>query len=728
MTAEIELRTMIEALEPLLLTIQNANRLSDKLSILLSIPSLQQFVNAHVWLKNFLNQASLKEQYVLASLLAIGQGEIIFYGATTLPNLNSQLHALLSTLHQIESHYDAIGGIIGYHLTVIKLIAERNTSNVPLPSTVQYHHPVGTDIIKENEEVRITSKWGLDNMPYTVEIYPIGGAGDRLNLHDPQSREALPAAYLLFNGRTLIESLIRDLQGREYLHYKLFGKQIHTPIALMTSHEKNNHEHIKKICADHNWFGRPPASFHIFTQPLVPMISIEGNWVMQGPLQVMVKPGGHGVIWKLIQDSGVLDALIAEKFRYGLVRQINNPVAGTDYGLSALAGWGSHYKKSFGFASCPRLLGTAEGMNVLIESKVGHAHEYKITNIEYTEFEHRGVHDKPEFPGSPYSRFPANTNILFINLEEIKKAVAKNPFPGRLVNMKNSVHTQENSSKTVPAGRLESTMQNIADYMIDSYTQRLNPITSKDLQTFVTYNVRRKTIAATKKSYEPGSSALETPEGCFFEMMENHRELLVDHCGLQMPSQGSLEDNLKNGPSFIVLFNPGLGPWYSVIAQKISGGQLTKGSELQLEIAELQLQDLYLEGSLLIKADNPLGKEDASGIIYYGIETGKCILRSVKIINHGIDYKANNCYWKNEIARKEALEIILHGNAEFYADNVTFNGAHHFEVPDGHRMVVTMQGNKIHTSLEEISAPTWHWSYTFDAENRVSLDSRQGDA
>ena len=66
----------------------------------------------------------------------------------------------------------------------------------------------------------------------------MGGAGDRLRLLDEKTGKPLPAAMLKFCGRTLLEGLLRDLQAREYSFYKLTGKRVITPVALMTSHEK----------------------------------------------------------------------------------------------------------------------------------------------------------------------------------------------------------------------------------------------------------------------------------------------------------------------------------------------------------------------------------------------------------------------------------------------------------------------------------------------------------
>lgn len=106
-------------------------------------------------------------------------------------------------------------------------------------------------------------------------------------------------------------------------------------------------------------------------QPLVPVISVaDGRWLLDTPLNPTLKPGGHGAIWKLMWDEGVFRWLAQAGAQAALVRQISNPLAGTDTTMLALAGSGFEKRRAFGFMSCERAVGAAEGMNVLQEQQV----------------------------------------------------------------------------------------------------------------------------------------------------------------------------------------------------------------------------------------------------------------------------------------------------------------------------------------------------------------------
>lgn len=715
----------IQALESLSNTLQSLSSFKEKLDHLDKTNEVLSFLKSTPLLSEQVKLLDVPGQYVIKALLAIGQGPVVFQDLKSVKNFKESLDILVKQLLEIERFYNSNGGIVGYQLMILKLLNNREECH--LKETINYEMPPGLDLSKESSEVAEAVRWGIDHMRLMGEMYPVGGAGDRLSLKDEVAGELLPAAQLLFCGKTLLELLIRDLYGREFLYYKLFDKQLVTPLAIMTSHEKKNHQRILELCEANEWFGRPRESYRFFIQPLVPMVTTEGEWAVCSPMHLVLKPGGHGVIWKAALDEGIFDWFEGLQKKKVLVRQINNPMAGIDSGLLALTGIGCKKNKDFGFASCRRLVAASEGMDVLREVKHADGYEYGITNIEYTEFKQCGIKDSPVEPGSPYSRFPANTNILFGDLHAIKKAVGVCSIPGMLINMKSRVACHSpNGPVEKFAGRLESTMQNIADFMTDKSPKKLSDAEVRELKTFLTYNERRKTISVTKQSYDPGKSLVDTPEGCFYDLMKNYRDVLINYCRMNLPHEQDEGDYLANGPDCLVLFHPALGGLYPVIGQKIRGGKLFKGAEWVMEIAEAEIVNLDLDGSLVVEAESVMGKRDGFGALTFDSEQcGKCTLINVKVRNQGRERSSGKGAWKCQTVRKEALRISLHGNAEFFAEDVELEGDVHFDVPEGHRLVVYQQGKEIAWHFEQIANPTWKWDYFFDDNGKISLEKNE---
>lgn len=652
-------------------------------------------------------------QVIVESLYAVGQGSKIFEGIDSYDSPN--VMAFLQSLVPVEAFYKEIGGIVGYHIKFLELLINKEVHDTSTHK--EYEKPPVHDLT-ENTSAYVKS--GIKALSEMAEIYPIAGAADRLDLKDAKTDEPLPAASLEFLGFTLLEGLVRDVIGREYLHYKLENKQVHTPLVLMTSIEKNNHARVLAILESKNWFHRPKENYYFIHQPLVPLLCHSGEWAIKGALELALKPGGHGVIWKLLQDQGALKWLKKNKQHKILIRQINNPIAGVDNGLLALAGIGSKENKAFGFSSCDRYVKSEEGMDVLIKEKIEDGFRYTITNVEYTEFDHQGVQDVPKDPNSSFSQFPANSNILYADLEHLENVIKKHPYPGLMINLKSEALLKTESGEVIkaPAARLEMTMQNIADYLSVDSKSPLSEEEQKKLPSFVTYNLRRKTLAATKRSMK-NNNLRDTPEGALLEVLKNSKELL-ELSGFAVPSLTDAR-YLESGPSFLFTYNPALGPLFQVIAQKLQKGKLHEKAELQLEIADVLIKDLDLKGSLIIQADQITGHINPHGITEYSTNTGKCILENVKIDNKGIDMTRPSIFWKQQVHRTECVKIKVEGNGEFYAKDIIFKGNYNLVVPSGKRMTAIQDKDSIKFTLDSIEAPSWGWNYSFNDNDDIIL-------
>ncbi|GAB4234242.1 MAG: hypothetical protein Tsb0021_13510 [Chlamydiales bacterium] len=689
--------------------------LEEKVSVLKEDFSLKDFPYIQQ-----ISKRSLLTYYVMLAFVAMNQGDLLEWMLKDYAHEQEAFDEFLTKIERVDRLYEEIGGIIGYYVTLMQL-AHSDASKVD-QEQFEYLHPPGFDMTKGSAEVDRYVVEGIKALQEAAEIYPIGGSGDRLNLKEEKNDDPLPAACLPFAGRTLLEGMIRDLQAREYLHFKLFQNQIKVPIVMMTSHAKHNHAHITEICENCHWFGRSKELFFIFVQPSVPVITKEGVWSFTAPFRIKEKPGGHGMLWRLGQESGAFDWLKKQRKTHALIRQINNPIAGTDFGLIAFEGYGFSERKTFGFASCPRIVDTSEGMIVLLRREKEHTFSYSIQNIEYSEFETKGIEDVSESGQSQYSIYPANTNVLFFALDPIESLIKEEPFCGLMVNMKHKTpYYDQGVLREELGGRLESMMQSIAERItIDSPCEEANAIAS-EVPTFLTYNERNKTISVAKKSYE-GDKLIETPEGSFYDLLENNRVLLKEQCAFSVPHKQEPSDYLEKGPHLLFQYHPALGPLYSIISQKLRGGTIERNSELYLELAEADIEELHLDGSLIIEAFNPLGSHDNQEILTYNQHNGKCTLQKVKVINKGIKREAQNRYWAGKFERNESLHIILHGSAEFAAHSVTLEGDLLFEVPDGHLMEVTEVNGQVKSKLKPLKRPSWYWSYSLDPSNRIHLE------
>ncbi len=645
----------------------------------------------------FLEDATPEQKQVLNALKSMNQLGNFVEGERRLANPQRRLMNSINQLVAINQFYAPIGGLEGYNNTVFSLLNKKNG-----PSNAVITSPPFLDLRTKTANVWKICKTGCLSQPKSFELYVVGGAGDRLNLLDKTTGNPLPAAKLLFLGKSLLERLFQDLEAREYWYYKTTGKQLHIPIVLMTSVEKNNDAEIEKMCRDSNWFGRPQGSIVRMIQPQVPLIDKQGRWVVSSPLEFAMKPGGHGVVWKLGFDTGVFPQLMQSGIEYSLVRQINNPFVGLDNASFTMLGFGALNDKSFGIATCPQRPGFAEGMIVLKREE----DKGCISNIEYTEFETLKK-EKPElFKGESL----ANVNFLFAKLSDIKQAIEIDPIPGMLVNAKTEVDALvEGKQEKVVAARLESTMQNISD---DFTSQVHEPVTIEQLKSFVELFGRDKIMSTAKRAYVAEKVVNETPVSCLYDWHQTNRNLLLNYVKATLPSQESLEQFIKSGPSYYFDYSPALGPLWEVIGQKVKNVTFKPGSELVLNIAEAAIDGLTIQGSFIIDADWITGEPSENGI-QYSDSVGRAYLKNVNIKNVSTTSSDMEAILEGNQIREGGCRIHLRGSSEVFAENVTISGDFNLEVPNGIKAILK-NGPKGEVVVDMQPSPSPSWQTKVD--------------
>jgi UTP---glucose-1-phosphate uridylyltransferase len=661
-----DLQESLRSVERLKKGLERFSTLKEKLSFVSSSSRVQKLLKQFPQLNQVVKGSSLRK-YLLAVFLLLDQSPDLMSQILKLKDALKRISSIIDRLEKTEKFYGSIGGFLGYYVNLLQLLLA-----APKAQKDRFSKPPSYNFQEESLFGWQTCHEGMNRLADVAEIYAVGGSGDRLKLHDSTTGEALPVAALQFGGRTLLEWLFRDLAAREYWYYRLFGKQLNVPVLIMTSEEKNNDHEIRLIIEQNQYFHRDKRNIFIAAQSLVPAVTISGHFAVNDSFDLVTKPGGHGVVWKLFQDKGIFDRLVKKGIKYVLVRQVNNPLAGLDHTLMSFLGTGIRLKKSFGFIGCPRRPGFAEGMLVLQKNSEDTG---CIANIEYTEFDKL----QKSLPGILEENCPANTNILFASIRGIQEALVQDPIPGRMVNAKTEYDVIEKGvCVRRRVARVESMMQAVSQSMFSRVG-----VDGRDLKTYVAQYERNKSFSVTKRAYEHRENPHETPEACMHDWFEVCRRLLEEECSIKMPPPLSLEDFLRHGPNFIGFFHPALGPLWPVIGQKIRRGTIASGSELELEIAELYMENIHLCGSLRILSLQPMGPYRANGQLKMSHHVGRAYIRNASVQNKGVQRSSLKDHLHRMVNREETCTIILEGKSEVIIEDVTIRGNFELTVPDG---------------------------------------------
>ena len=629
-------------------------------------------------MEEYLKNAKDEEYAVFASIALLGQLDHVFSGLMSQSDPKLVLARMSVSLIDCERFYAPMGGLLGYYKeTVERIIDTLSNRKGSIEAGVSYREVPWYDFRQESKESREYCEVGLRALETSAELFTVGGAGERLGLMEKKD-DPLPVAYLLFLGRPLLEHLFRDLEAREYLYEKTFGTSITVPVVLMTSKELHNDRKIDRLLQQKAYFHRPVESIHKVIQFLVPLIDLEGNFILSGPCQMILKPGGHGVLWRLLCLEHTFDWLHEQKKQHLLIRQINNPLAGIDNALLQLVGVGKKENKRFGFASMVRAEGLTEGLNVLRVKE----NEASITNVEYTAFGALLEKD-PDF--FKRATFAANANILYANLEIVQKIAKRIVAPAFLINMKSKHLVYERGRYIEKIGvRLESTMQNIADELRDRIEEN-NPIVKEELSTFLNLHERAKLFSVTKRPLVSSSDPKETPEYCLYDWYRMTR-LLIEGCqASHLPKEQSFKDFFEDGPNFLFLFHPALGPLWSSIQSKLRHIIFKEKSILEVELAEANIDSLILEGALSIRSMTPCG---VKGKV---LSAPRLFLKNVTIKNEGIvPRRSVSEIVTGGIEGEGGSSVIMEEGSELIAENVELEGPFSLTVPRYTRCTLKM--------------------------------------
>lgn len=141
-----------------------------------------------------------------------------------------------------------------------------------------------------------------------------GGQGSRLGFDGPKGTFPLSPV----TGKTLFQLLaeqVRALSNR-------YSATI--PLMIMTS--SDNHEDTIAFFRQQKFFGLEPQNVHLFSQGVLPALSLDGKLVLKDKVHLYTSPNGHGGSLKALSDSGLLLKMIEAGYEELFYCQVDNPL------------------------------------------------------------------------------------------------------------------------------------------------------------------------------------------------------------------------------------------------------------------------------------------------------------------------------------------------------------------------------------------------------------------
>ena len=162
-------------------------------------PTVRAFVESNGPVARVLSNIGSEDSYLLKCAVAAGQVHVLENVSTQDPmTIANVIDPLVKTLRNVETFYDMLGGVVD---TIRRAGVDPRTPGGPPPSfmsavatdgdeveapravteTIDMHRPLGPDLREDGGAFAArAAMWGLEELPRLAEVYPLGGAGDRL--------------------------------------------------------------------------------------------------------------------------------------------------------------------------------------------------------------------------------------------------------------------------------------------------------------------------------------------------------------------------------------------------------------------------------------------------------------------------------------------------------------------------------------------------------------------
>lgn len=445
---------------------------------------------------------------------------------------------------------------------------------------------------------------GLHAIEHVAIVVVAGGVGERLG----QSGIKLELVSDLVTNETYLQGYCRyilTLQDRANDRLQAGNKKVRLPLVIMTSGDTDHR--TRTLLADNNNFGLEQDQVQIVCQGKVAALkdslarlslNTSDRWM------VNTKPHGHGDVHHLLYRDRHVDAWLKDGRTHVVFLQDTNSLVINGI-LPAL---GVSLAKGFHMNSIciPRLAGEDVGAIVRLEHKTD-PNQSMVINVEYNQLDPllktqgNGQGDVPD-PNTGYSPFPGNANNFILELTSYAHTL-RGEDQGVVVEFVNPKYTDETRTKFIKQTRLECMMQDLPKLFKKEM--------GNDVKIGFTRFDRWLSFSPAKNSRESGIEALASGKLApatissaeSDKYIQNQRKLR--HAGMNL-HVSTEQDLVKVGgipitPGPRIVLSPSFAVTREEVVRKVHGGKITDRSTLVLDGQGLNVNNLILDGSLVLK-------------------------------------------------------------------------------------------------------------------------------
>lgn len=458
--------------------------------------------------------------------------------------------------------------------------------------------PEGVNLKFGDADFERYEQLGLSAANETVYVLVAGGLGERLGFSGIKVALPVESTTCITYLQTYCDA-IKALQDKSNA---LKGESRKCQLAIMTSGD--THARTKALLEENGFFSLEPEQVVLMMQEKVACLAdndarlaLDIEDIDDDPSTVvMTKPHGHGDVHQLIAQTGLAKQWVAGGFKWLVFFQDTNALA-----FRALpSAIGVSIDRSFDVNSMtvPRKAKEAIGAITKLTKEDGSS---MVINVEYNQLDpmlRATTYPKGDINDSTgYSPFPGNINQLVMKLGPYCETLERTG--GQIAEFVNPKYTDDTKTKFKKPTRLECMMQDYPKAVPNAN------VGFTSMAGWAAYSPVKNNIADAAKKAASGNPAHGAFSGeldmyaCNVRMFNEVDGVSVDgpH-NIKLQTAGNVRVQIPARVVYDAAFASTLGD----LKAKLGKVKVCKGSTLILQGEGIELKNLFLNGSLKIKA------------------------------------------------------------------------------------------------------------------------------